>query len=641
MRIINVGMVAHVDAGKTTLTEQLLYLTGQLREAGSVDRGTASTDFLQIERQRGLSVRASSVPLRVGDVNINIIDTPGHVDFIGEVERSLTILDAAVLLLSAVEGVQPQSEVIYQALKRAGIPVVIVINKVDRIGSDINNVLQAIKQRLGTTPVLLSKVQGEGSREAVITPHTIEDDDAAALEALAEHDDTALEHFLAATFMQNLAQHVQNSIDKGNITPVFCACALRGHGIEALLDYLASHIVPAIPGSEALSAVVYRVTHDKTMGRLAHVRLFGGSIRLRDQLTINGEPRKVTQIRKYAGSDFMEVGAVEKGDIAALCGLGDAAVYDIIGEALDRAHYPLSAPLIQAKVLCSDDAFKVLNAFRELEAEDPLLQMLYDADAREITLSMMGPMQLEILKALALERYGLVVDFSPPTIIYKETPTKGGHGFEAYTMPKPCWAVIDLAIEPLPRGSGYTFKSVVPNQQMLLRYQHHVEQELPRALKQGQYHWEVTDLAITLIGGEHHVYHTHPMDFFLATPLALIDGLMHTGSTLLEPVHLLHIVAPQELLNRVLGDMLAMRGTFDSPTIIGDVFHMQVQVPVSTSLDYSIRLAQLSSGRALLSTRFLGYQDCPLELGATGTRRGVDPRDRMRWILSKRGALGQ
>ena len=246
---------------------------------------------------------------------------------------------------------------------------------------------------------------------------------------------------------------------------------------------------------------------------------------------------------------------------------------------------------------------------------------------------------MEILEALLRERYGLAVSFTPPTVIYKETPTRAGRGFEAYTMPKPCWAVIDLWIEPGPRGSGLSYSSQVPNNQIFYRYQNHIETALPRALKQGLYNWEVTDLKVTLVGGEHHTIHTHPLDFFLATPMAVMNGLQHTGSTLLEPMQNVRISAPEEYVGKVIGDMIAMRGVFDSPVIAGGRFTMEARVPAAAFMEYTVRLASLTSGRGMVSTRFAGYEPCPLELGAEARRRGVNPLDREKWILTQRSAM--
>ena len=481
-------------------------------------------------------------------------------------------------------------------------------------------------------------------------PLTLSDE--SVRETLVASDDALLERYLAGEEIggEELSALLREKAGRGELVPVFFGSALKNEGVEPLLSYLAEYAEPVkndFEHPERLSGEIFRVTHDKTMGRIAHVRLFGGTIRNRDAVRLvpagglgpGEEPRvpKVSQIRRYEGDRFTDLGEASMGDVVALCGLADANVADLLGEAAERRHARIAEPLLAVRVTPSSP--EVLKAFRELAAEDPRLTLAYHPEEREITISVTGPIQMEILKAVAKERYGLDVDFSEAAVIYKETPLKTGFGHEAYTMPKPCWAVIDLRIDPLPRGAGYRFESIVPYKDLFYKYQTHIETELPRALKQGVYNWEVTDLKVTLVGGNHHTIHTHPLDFFLATPLALMNGLLDAGTTLLEPMQSWRLTADESLIGRVVGDVLAMRGTYDSPVIRDGEFTMEARVPVAPSMDYSTRLASLSSGKAVLSVRFDGYEPCPLELGAVAKRRGVDPRDRAKWILFHRGAM--
>ena len=276
---------------------------------------------------------------------------------------------------------------------------------------------------------------------------------------------------------------------------------------------------------------------------------------------------------------------------------------------------------------------------RELCEEDPLLDLVWLKEERELHIRIMGTIQLEVLQALLWERYQLKVQFSPPSVIYKETVSRPGEGYEAYTMPKPCWAVIRLAFEPLPRGSGIQDRSAVKDNVIPSRYQNHIALSIPQALRQGLYGWEVTDTAVTLIDGGHHHVHTHPLDFFVATPMAVMDGLHSCGTTLLEPVQLLRITADESFLGKVIGEVLAMRGEFEPPVIHPGSFTMEARVPVATSMDFPVWLASLTGGSAVLTAGFDGYQPCPLELGKTAKRRGIDPYDRAKWILHARSAL--
>ena len=650
MKTVNVGLLAHVDAGKTTLTEALLYNAGAIRARGAVDAGTTRTDTMAVERERGISVKAASASLIWRGTRINLIDTPGHVDFASEVERSLSVLDLGILIVSAADGLGAQTEILYDALKDTGTPSVFFINKLDRTGSDSAAVLREIREKLTGDLILLSEVISEGAEGAKTRALSLRDE--RVEEKLLDTDDGLLERYLAGEEIgeETLARLLREKAGRGEITPVFFGSGLKNEGVEALLSYLAEYAEPVKNDREhpeRLSGEVFRITHDKTMGRIAHVRLFGGMLKNREtvRLTPPGgfgpeeTPRlpKVSQIRRYDGEKFTDLGEASIGDTVALCGLSDANVADILGEVLERRHAKIAEPLLSVRV--TPPTPEVLKAFRELAAEDPRLSLAYHAEEREITVSVTGPIQMEILKVLAKERYGLDVGLSDATVIYKETPVKTGFGHEAYTMPKPCWAIIDLRIDPLPRGAGYAFESIVPYKELFYKYQTHIETELPRALKQGVYNWEVTDLKVTLVGGNHHTIHTHPLDFFLATPLALMNGLLDAGTTLLEPMQRWRLTADESLIGRVVGDILAMRGSYDSPVIRDGTFTMEARVPVAASLDYAVRLASLSSGKAVLSVRFDGYEPCPLELGRVAKRRGVDPRDRAKWILAHRGAM--
>lgn len=648
MKIVNIGIVAHVDAGKTTITEQLLYRSGEIREAGSVDRGTSRTDFMQVERERGISVQSSSASITSNGVRINLIDTPGHVDFAAEVERSLSVLDAAVLVVSAVEGVQAQTEILFDALSRTDTRVIFFINKIDRAGSGVSRVLGQIREKFSRSALLMTDVKNEGGRDCAAVSRPLADPgfQEAAADALSDHDEAVLEKFLDSSRFdaEELKSSLKKQFGEGSLFPVFCGSAFLGIGIEGLLDFMAEYAEPVKNNrSDELSGVVYKITHDDAIGRIAHVRLFGGSIRTRDSVRTSSmqESQKVTQIRKYSGSRFTGVDEVKRGDIAALCGLSSAKVSDIIGEAGAIAGCSLSVPLMKVQVIPGrqEDLYPAITAFEELSAEDPQLNMEYYPDEKEIDISITGTIQLEILSAVVKERYGLEVSFSPPTVIYQETPSKSGNGYEAYTMPKPCWAVISLDIEPGERGSGFEYHSVVPNDRIFYRYQHHIEISVPRALKQGLYNWEVTDLKVVLVGGGHHTVHTHPLDFFLATPMAVMNGLKNTGTTLLEPMIMMRVTAPEEFTGKVIGDMISMRGAYEAPSISGGMFTLEAKVPVATSLEYAIRLASMTAGRGILSTRFAGYEECPLELGKTAKRRGVNPLDREKWILTQRSAM--
>lgn len=631
----NIGIFAHVDAGKTTLSEQLLLKCGAIRQAGSVDRGTAHTDDLPVEQRRGISVRASCVSMKWKDTEIRLIDTPGHVDFSAEVERSLWALDAAVLVVCAVQGVQPHTEALFAALQEQQIPVLIFLNKTDREGANPARVLSQIHRRLSTQAVLLSETD-------------------ALLECVCAQEDALLERYLLGESIaqEEITQRLPDLVAQGKVYPVLTGSALRGEGIEQLLDAIVSLLPP--PGDAgALSGVVFALAQDKLLGRGVWVRLYGGKLENREALTLpagmdplTGEERlvqrKITQIRHVDGSDAGYLGA---GEIGVVYGLGSVKVGFVFGqeEQLPRRVEPgrLRAPLIAVQVVPDnpEDMTALRAACEQLSAEDPLLQAHYSRSLNELQLHAMGAIQLEILLETLKTRFGLNASFSPPAVLYRETIRHKSVGFCAYTMPKPCWAILHFDIEPAPRGSGVTFRSTVPVKDIMARYQHQVEQALPLALHQGRLGWPVTDVNITLSGGEHHLVHTHPLDFIVATPWAIQDGLKNGEPQLLEPVLEIRFSLPPDCVGRIMSDVAQMRGEVVDTLADEDRVLLTAHVPVATSLDYAQTLSSITSGRGSMSVRLHGYQDCPMELGRTCQRRSVDPLDTAKYILAARSAL--
>ena len=641
MKKINIGLMAHVDAGKTTVTEQFLFHTGAIRTVGNVDKGTAHTDFLGVERNRGISVKAAVTMLETRNLSINLIDTPGHVDFSGEVERTLMVIDGVILIVSAVEGVQAHTEIIWEVLKKRGIPVIFFINKIDRMGADVEAVISQIKERLTSDLCVLYKVEDQGQESASIIKQDI-------TEYVAERNEVILEEYLRGSVTNEaVIDGARDMILSGNLFPVLCGSAMYGIGIDELLDSVVEFFPYAGGDCGApVSGIVFKVEYDPSMGKIAHIRLYQGSLHNRDSVVIAGGKReeKITQIRKFSGEKYKDVGLVEAGDIAALCGLSSVSVGDIIGCKEDVPQMvKWVRPLLNVAVFPSDqnDIQTLVKALTILNEEDPLLEFFNSRETSELLLSITGMIQTEVLTELLRERFKLEVSFGKPSVIYKETPLMEAEGFDAYTMPKPCWAVLKFKIEPGPVGSGIIYKSEVPPKKIPYRYQNHVELAVPRALQQGLKGWEVVDAKITLIDGEYHDIHTHPLDFFVATPMALMKGLQNAGTAMLEPMLSFRIVVPEEFGGKVIGEIINMRGNFNSPNIENGRFIITGVFPVSTSLEFPIRLASITSGKGIVSTRFHSYQKCPKDVEAFRPFRGVNPLNRSKFILWARNALGQ
>ncbi|WP_197467809.1 GTP-binding protein [Marinomonas gallaica] len=661
----NIGIVAHVDAGKTTLTEQLLFASGATRKVGSVDDGTTATDSLTVERERGISVRLATETFYWNDHQINLIDTPGHVDFSAEVERSLRALDCAILVVSSVEGVQANTSSIFDALQYLNIPTLIFINKLDRAGADVERVMAEIHQNLSPNAVLLQQPSNLGQTNAGIsdswfkancpsqfTSEELEPWLQPLLERLTELDDELLEAIIESvpvTF-EEVDQKLSHAISCNEIYPVFTGVAKAGIGINELLNAIIHYLPNAKQNNNAaLSAIVFKIEHDQRIGKMAYVRVFEGTLNARDKIhnaTRSHEAYviedKASQVKRVIRGKYQDMDCIEAGDIGVVSGLQSAKIGDILGlgDAVPDA-YQLSAPLLTVQVIPDNekDFSALASALTELADEDPLLNLEWLVEQRELHVNINGWIQVEVLQAILQQRFAIQATFKQPSIIYKETPTQPVEGYECYWMPKPCWAIVRFLIEPAQRGSGVHYESKVSVNQIAAKYQNEIQANLAKALKQGIKGWSITDVKITLIDGSDHVQHSRPGDFIIATPMAIMNGLNESDTDLLEPILDFQIQADSELLGTLTSDITKMRGHFDAPEFQGNRVIIRGKFPAATSLDYAIKLASLSGGHAKMSTRLSGYEICSPEQGQTTAYRGISPLDRDKYILWARGAL--
>jgi len=650
-KTINLGILAHVDAGKTSITEQLLFKSGAIRSAGSVDKGTTQTDSLRIEKERGISVRSASVSFIWNDIQVNVIDTPGHIDFSAEVERVLPAMDAAVLVVSASEGIQSHTATLWEALKALKIPVLLFVNKIDRDGVDLIRLKKELNEKVGSSLVFLQKVENEGSGEAIpvalIASSGLDLASAELAEQIIAEDDQLLEAYLNGEKPSDdvLIKTLRKKFIGRVFFPVLFGSAKLDRGIDSLLEWITA-LMPIAAGTadNAFSGIVFKVEHDDKNGRVAMVRVFEGTIGNRDSVFVSGlnAQAKLSQIKKIQGQKQQDVSLLEAGDIGAVYGLAGVRPGDWLGESkAEKRPVNLNASLLTVQVSPEkeEDYPALVSAMQVLSDEDPALDLLWLKDERALHIKIMGVIQLEVLQAILLERFMLSVSFSQPQVIYKETPVAAGEGYDAYTMPKPCWAVVRFRIEPGEVGSGVQYTSEVGVNDIAAKYQHEIEKALPSALSQGIKGWEVTDLKITLIAGEDHVMHSRPGDFKIATHLALMSGLQHIGTKLLEPVLSYTIHAPEVYLGKIISSLLEMRASFDSPVIHAETCMITGKVPLATSVDYSIQLLSLTGGKGKFISRFAAYEPCPEGEGKSIPYRGVSPLDRSKFILKARKAL--
>ncbi|WP_438311245.1 GTP-binding protein [Sporosarcina sp. FA9] len=658
--IRNIGIVAHVDAGKTTLTEQLLYYSGSSKVLGSVDKGTTYTDTLAIEKQRGISVKASEIDLTWNGTSIYLIDTPGHVDFSAEVERSIAVLDGAIIVLSSVEGVQPQTDIYFNSLQQLQKPALFFINKIDRIGASPEKVLAHMRNQLSNNLIPLQVVTENDNVFTIenlfehIQDHELiqEIEEQTYREILEEIVSVLCENneVLLGVYLEDLLtigtikEHIQLQAMEGKVYPVLYGAAIKGIGIPELLNGILTYIPgPANLDDHDFSALVYKISHDKTLGKLAHLKIISGQMQNKDEVVnyTKDSKEKINVIKKMINQKIVDVHLAVSGDLVVVSGL-NCSVYDILG---DKTYIPklpqLATPVLTLKIFAKKDLdyIPLVEALTILQEEDPLLSMVWIREKKEIHIQIMGKIQLEILESILMERFDVEASFDSPSVIYKETPRAAVHGVEEYTMPKPCWAVVDFLIEPLPIGSGIVFESIVRSDKIKIQYQREIELNLWSILEQGLYGWNVTDIKITLVDGEDHVVHSRSGDFTAATAMAIMKGLKEIGTNLLEPMIHFRITVPEEICGKVINDVIQMRGTFEGPEIHGNTALIVGRLPVATSIEYPVDLSILSAGKALFSTEFAGYEPCSYELGAERERVGVNPLDRSKYILFVRSAL--
>jgi ribosomal protection tetracycline resistance protein len=647
---INIGILAHVDAGKTTLTEHFLYNSGAIRTLGSVDKGSANTDSLELEKERGISIKAATTSFEWRDVKINLIDTPGHVDFSSEVERALCVVDAVILVVSAVEGVQAHTLNIWDSLQELQIPTIFFINKIDRQGADSESTIAQLEHDLKLKPVVLYASKNDGLTNATIasvfnvsTDATIKEK---SIEYLLDCDEHLLERFLNSEAISDneYMQPIRKLTIENKITPVYMGIAKNNIGVTELLDGIIDYCPTSkITSEKELSAYVFKLEHHKVYGTMAHVKVFSGELSSKSTIYNHTQQleTKINQTKQLYQTKYIDNIVLTAGNIGVITGVLGTKSGDILGEPKGIPKLPqLHIPVLTVQVIPENNAHYngLSEALQQLDKEDPSLNFKWFKAEKELQLLLMGQMQIEVLEHVLKERFLIKASFTDPQVVYKETINKKAEGYIRYWMPKPCWAIMTFLIEPGPLNSGVTYSSIVPQNDVHIKYQNEIERTIPKALAQGVLGWEVTDVKITLIKGEDHNVHSRPGDFNLATPMGIMQGLKSGGTHLLEPILSFEIKANEALLGKIASELSTRRATFDTPIFVGDTFTLKGKIPVATSLDFSIKLNTITSGKLRLRLQFHGYDTCPKDQGVIREYKGVNPLDESQWIIHRRGA---
>lgn len=609
---INVGIVAHVDAGKTTITEQFLYKAGIIKSIGRVDTGNTVTDAMELEKERGITIKTSTVSLNWNGTTINLLDTPGHMDFIAEVERSLSVLDGVVLAISAREGVQPQTKVLFNALKRMNIPVILFINKVDRMGVNLPKVYADIEKYLTKDTFSLEVLEDTGTRE--VSVKNFNEDATLAqynYEKLSMYSDAFMEKYLDEqpdTLTADFNEHLLNLIRNAEIFPILHGVALHGIGMDTLLDSIASWFETSM--SSDLYARVYKVDRDERGQRRCFTRLFGGEIKLRETYPISGTERhvKILNLSLLKGAKPKPVDVVSEGDIAIIYS-DQLNIEDIIGTPSKlREDYSISTPTLKATVEAPDLAIRkdILNALTILTDEDPFLGFSIHPETEEIVVTLFGLVQKEILEATLRYRFDIDTVIKKPDIIYLETPSKESEAvlrmYKDHFLP----ATVGLKIRPLPIGSGVRYVTNVSFGDLKKPFQNAVEEGVLFGLKSGPLGNVVTDLEVSFDYSEFNSVDSTPSDFRKTAELVVVMALKIAETTLLEPILDYEVTVPVYAVGRVIADMIKMKGSVSTPEIEGEFSYLYGEVPARTSNLYATELADYTEGKGELSMRFSG-----------------------------------
>ena len=649
---ITVGILAHVDAGKTSLTECLLHTSGATRQRGSVDKGSAVTDGLIMEKERGISIKTATVDFEWEGTNYTLVDTPGHIDFSAEVDRALGVLDVVILVISAKEGVQAHTLNLWESIKERKLPVLFFVNKVDRSGVDLDSVFTSLEKELGVALMALNIADTTDPSNPNVTPlkesdnyrsHGILDK---SFENLAECDEGFLstylegEEFPLDTVHELASPHIASQ----QLVPILFGSAKLDLGIEGVLTALTTsgNLAPSIQSHQA--AKVFKVEYDPKHGRLVHVRNYGEVLKAKDMVHSQGleKPVKINQVFRYSLGKLEQTGQLESGAIGVVTFSEVVMVGDVLGETtLDDSYRKIGQSVLGVEVVADEDKDyqKLGEALDILHIEDPQLDFQWHKDEREFHLTILGPIQTEVLKDSLQRRFNISASFKPPQVIYKETPAAEAEGYVRYWMPKPCWAIMTFNIAPGALGSGVVFSSEVGVNDISSKYQNEVARAIPWSIRQGIKGWEVTDVVITLVEGSGHNVHSNPGDFLLATPMGVLRGLENAGTTLLEPMYAFEIKAHQDYLGPVSSDLNQLRAQLNPPVFEEDFFTLTGRVSVEKAMDYGIKFNASTSGKGRLKLTIDGYEPTTTTEEKIRPYRGVSPLDESQWILHQRGAF--
>ncbi|OFI06604.1 tetracycline resistance protein TetM [Clostridium acetireducens DSM 10703] len=599
-----IGILAHVDAGKTTFAEQILYHTKSIKNRGRVDHKSAFLDSHSIEKERGITVFSDQGFFEYNSSNYYLIDTPGHIDFSSEMERAIEVMDYAIIIISGVEGVQGHTETVWHLLRKHNIPTFFFINKIDRVGANVENVLDEIRLNLTKDLCFITEsFDGQNMKDELI-------------EFIAEKDDELFEKYIDENYEKDLwLNSMKKMIKENKIFPCISGSALQDINIDSFLKKLDILTYTDYNDKKEFSGQVCKIHHNEKGNRITYIKALSGTLKVKENLCLcsykDNFYEKINEIRIYNGIKFKSVDKVSAGEIFAVTGLKNASIGDGVGTLRKKSNYEM-VPTLKSKVIFdkSINAKDILSYFKILEAEDPALNIIWDENLQEIQVHIMGIIQLEVLKELVEERFYLSIDFGPCEILYKETISTESIGY-GHFEPLGHYAEVHIKLEPTKRNTGIIFDNVCHTDDLTIGNQNlvrtHIYEREHRGILTGS---PITDLKITLLTGRAHNKHTTGGDFREATFRALRQGLENTKNILLEPYYRFKIKVDIDYMGRVLSDIQKLNGSFEPPQTNCNKAIIIGRGPVSTFMNYSMEFISLTKGTGKINFIFDGYDIC-------------------------------
>jgi elongation factor G len=668
----NIGIMAHIDAGKTTLTERVLFYTGRIHRVGEVHEGAATMDWMEQERERGITITSAATTCPWRDHRINIIDTPGHVDFTVEVERSLRVLDGAVAVFCAVGGVEPQSETVWRQADKYNVPRLAFVNKMDRVGADFDNVIQMMKDRLGANPVALQLpmfvgehfagvidlvemraiTYNEDSLGSTFEVHEIPRDLLPQakearhhlMESIAEHDESLLDAYLheRAYGVDDVRRAVRKATLAGAVHPVLCGSAFKNKGVQPLLDavvdYLPSPLdMPPVPGQELptfvhvtrrpaddepFAALAFKIMTDAYVGKLTFFRVYSGTVRTGDQVlnAATGHKDRIGRLVQMHANKREEISEVYAGDIAAAIGLKRVTTghtlcdpaYPLVLEAM---HFPEPVVDVAIEPRSKVDEEKLATALQRLSEEDPTFHVRTDEETAQTVISGMGELHLEIIVDRMKREFSVDANVGKPQVAYRETisqPAEQRHRFVRQTGGRGMFADVTVKVEPQEPGKGFGFESEIKGGAIPKEYIPAIEKGVEEAMRTGIIAgYPMVDVRVTLLDGSFHEVDSSEMAFKIAGSMAFKEACQKARPRLLEPIFDVEVVVPEEYMGDIIGDLSSRRGRIGGMFTRSDARVIAASVPLAEMFGYATRMRSISQGRAVYSMQFSRYETLP------------------------------